>query len=109
MRTAYLWLLVLALLGVVPLASANIYNVTNTADGAGVVTSLGGGNFNASTLRGAANAANALAGPHTINVPPGTYTLTLGEIQVGTNANQTLTINGTGTPANTIIQHDTAT
>jgi hypothetical protein len=91
-----------------PLASANVYNVTGTSDGAGVVTPMGGGSFNASTLRAAVNAANAAAGPHTINVPPGTYTLTLGELPVGTNANLTITINGTGTPANTIIQHDTA-
>jgi hypothetical protein len=73
-----------------------------------VVTSIGGGNFNASTLRGAVNAANAAVGPHTINVPPGTYTLSLGELPVGTNANLSVTINGTGTPANTIVQHDIA-
>jgi hypothetical protein len=92
----------------VPLASANVYNVTGTVDGPGVITPLGGGTFNASTLRGAVNAANAVAGPHTINIPSGTYTLTLGEVQVGTNANQII-INGQGTPANTLIQHDTTT
>jgi hypothetical protein len=102
------WLgVALMVLSASPRASANVYNVTSTPDGAGVVTSLGGGNFNASTLRAAVNAANAAAGPHTINVPPGTYTLTLGELPVGTNANLSVTINGTGTPANTIIQHDT--
>lgn len=103
-----IWLTILAgILAITPFASANVYNVTGTPDGLGVVTSPGGGNFNASTLRAAVNAANAAVGPHTINVPPGTYTLTLGELPVGTNANFTVTINGTGTPANTIIQHDT--
>ncbi len=99
----------MALVATVRFACANIYNVTNTPDGVGVVSSLGGGSFNASTLRAAINAANAAVGPHTINIPPGTYDLTLGELPVGTNANLTVTINGTGTPANTIIQHDTST
>ena len=96
------------LVAATPLARANIYNVTNTPDGLGAVFFLGGGNYNASTLRAAVSAANAAAGPHTVNVPPGTYTLTLSELPVGTNANLTVLINGTGTPANTIVQHDIA-
>jgi Immunoglobulin domain len=92
---------------ILPCARANVYNVTGTADAAGTVTSLGGGNFNASSLRAAVNAANTAGGANTINIPPGTYTLSLGELPVGTLANTSFTINGTGTPANTIIQHDT--
>jgi hypothetical protein len=103
-------LLILSLLALsLPFAlEANTYNVTNTADGAGTVTLVSGSIYNASTLRAAVNAANAAAGPHTVNIPSGTYNLTLGELQVGTNANFTITLNGTGTPANTVIQHDTS-
>jgi hypothetical protein len=90
-----------------PRADANVYNVTGTADATGTVTSLGGGVFNASSLRAAVNAANTAGGANTINIPPGTYTLSLGELPVGTLASTSFTINGTGTPANTIIQHDT--
>ncbi len=92
---------------IVPAARANVYNVTGTADGAGSVVSTGGNNFNATTLRAAVNAANTAGGANTINIPSGTYLLTLGELPLGTTSNTTFTINGTGTPANTIIQHDT--
>ena len=69
-------LLALALAACWPQPSrANIYNVTNTADGAGTVSPIGGGTFNASTLRAAVTAANAAVGSHSINVPPGTYRL----------------------------------
>ncbi|WP_426295497.1 right-handed parallel beta-helix repeat-containing protein [Dyadobacter endophyticus] len=55
-------------------AYANIFNVTQTSDGNAT-----------SQLRGAILAANALGGgPHTINVPAGTYNLTLGTIEFGT-------------------------
>ena len=43
------------------------YNVTGFADGLGVIT--GTGPFDATTLRGAIIAANANAGPDTINLP----------------------------------------
>ena len=69
---------------------ANVYNVTNTADGIGL-----------NQLRGAILDADALGGTHTINVAAGTYTLTLGEIIFGNTA-QNITIIGAG-PASTII------
>jgi CSLREA domain-containing protein len=59
------------------------------------------------TLRAAIQAANnSGAGPHTVNVPPGTYTLSQsnGALLVSPGGGQTFTINGTGTAANTIIQ-----
>jgi hypothetical protein len=89
-------------------ALANTYNVTGTADGAGSVVLVSGTTYNASTLRAAANAVNGLTGTHTINLPPGTYNLTLGELQFGANGNLTVNLVGTGTPANTVVQHDTS-
>ncbi len=60
------------------------------------------------SLRAAVEAANNLGGTNTINVPPATYLLTLGELQIGTfsgaQANYNTTIHGTGTAVNTIIQ-----
>lgn len=90
-------------------AFANTYNVTGQADGAGTVTLVSGTIYNASTLRAAVNAANTVAGPHVINVPPGTYNLTLGELALGTAGNLTVTLNGTGPAANIIVQHDLTT
>jgi hypothetical protein len=61
----------------------------------------------ACTLRGAVHVANNLGGAVQINVPAGTYTLSMGELQLGTyNAAQSsyaITIQGAGAP-NTIIQ-----
>lgn len=70
---------------------ANIYNVTNTADGPAL-----------NQLRGAILNADSLGGTHTINVAAGTYTLTLGEITFGNTA-QNITIIGTSGPSSTII------
>ncbi len=89
---------------------ANTYNVTGTLDGTGLVTLVGGTTYNATTLRAAVNAVNnAGSGVHTINIPPGTYNLTQGELPVGGLSAATININGQGTPANTTIQHDTST
>ncbi len=68
-------------------SGANTYTVTTTTDfpisGAGIsvnsatgVISGGAGNGQI-TLRSAIAAANSVAGPHTINVPSGTFTLTI--------------------------------
>src|SRR5436309_3385881 len=57
-----------------------VYQVTGTADGLGVITPsvTPGVNFDATTLRAAVIAANASVGvADTINLPAGTYTLTL--------------------------------
>ncbi len=60
-------------------ANAAIFNVNNSADT--VDSSPGDGNcadaFGNCTLRAAVMEANALAGTHTINLPAGTYTLTI--------------------------------
>ena len=87
---------------------ANVYNVTGNADGAGSVILVGpGGTFNASTLRAAVNAANSTVGPHLISLPAGTFTLTLGELAIGTNGPLNISINGAGS-AVTTVQHDLA-
>jgi hypothetical protein len=74
------------LLGTASLQAAT-YNVNTTADG----TSSSG----TVNLRGAILAANTAGGSHTVNVPAGTYNLTLGEITFGTTA-QNITISGSG-------------
>jgi CSLREA domain-containing protein/uncharacterized repeat protein (TIGR01451 family) len=58
------------------------------------------------SLRAALEEANALAGTHTVNLPPGTYLLapSFGELAVAPNGNKTLTVNGTSAPANTTVQ-----
>jgi hypothetical protein len=76
-------------------ATANIFNVTQISDG-----------NDPSQLRGAILAADALGGgPHTINVPAGTYNLTLGRIIFGSKA-QNISIVGAG-PALTVINMTT--
>ncbi len=79
-------LILLGLLGAIP-SQAATYNVTTTADG-----NSSSGTVN---LRGAILAADAAGGSNTINVPAGTYNLSLGEITFGTTA-QNLTITGSG-------------
>ncbi len=86
-------ILAIALLvsGIMPGVYANTFNVTQTSDGNAT-----------SQLRGAILAADALGGgPHTINVPAGTYNLTLGPIKIGTKA-QNISIVGAGA-ASTIV------
>jgi len=66
-------------------AYAITYNVTNTTDGMAT-----------NQLRGAILAADAAGGgPHVINVPAGTYNLTMGTIHFGNNA-QNISIIGAG-------------
>jgi hypothetical protein len=62
------------------------------------------------SVRSAIEAANAQAGATTINVPPGTYNLTFGELDVATNAGKTITILASGgNAANTIINQTNGT
>jgi hypothetical protein len=78
-------------------ANANTYTVTDPTDGTAP-----------NQLRGAILAADAAGGgPHTINVPPGTYNLTLGEISFGTTANSNISI--LGTDASTTVINMTTT
>jgi Bacterial Ig-like domain (group 3)/Bacterial Ig-like domain (group 1)/Putative Ig domain/Domain of unknown function (DUF4214)/Invasin, domain 3 len=60
------------------------------------------------SLRAAVEAANDSGGTQVITVPPGTYRLSLGELQVGTFPSGVTgydtTIHGTGTAASTVIQ-----
>ncbi len=60
------------------------------------------------TLRAAVQQANALGGVNMINVPAGTYTLSLGPLST-TNPSNVLTINGNGSWLETIIDGGLAT
>ncbi len=71
-------------------------HAANPASGSGFDA---GGNV---SLRSAIETADSIGGTNTINLPEGTYTLTLGEIKFGNKA-QDLTISGAGNPVNTII------
>ncbi len=75
-------------LAITPVAEADVFDVNSVADlgdsnpGDGVCSA-----FSVyCTLRAATEEANALGGSHTINVPAGTYTLTLGELALLVNA-----------------------
>jgi CSLREA domain-containing protein/uncharacterized repeat protein (TIGR01451 family) len=59
------------------------------------------------SLRAAIEEASASGGTTTINLPAGTYALSLGDLIVGTQANTTITINGAGQLATTITQTQT--
>ncbi|HOY13779.1 MAG TPA: hypothetical protein PLY70_11590, partial [Saprospiraceae bacterium] len=82
---------------------AATFNV-NTTNDTHAVTPLAGTGLDASgniSFRSAIEAANAVGGNHTINVPAGTYNLTLGMIIMFDRV-QNITIIGVS-PANTII------
>lgn len=81
----YTVLLLLGMFCISNSAYAITYNVTNTTDGMAT-----------NQLRGAILAADAAGGgPHVINVPAGTYNLTMGTIHFGNNA-QNISIIGAG-------------
>jgi CSLREA domain-containing protein len=67
-------------LAVVPQSAATTITVDNTADSVDAAPGDGtcADSLGRCTLRAAVMEANASTGPHTINVPAGTYTLTLG-------------------------------
>lgn len=56
----------------------------------------------------AAGGCPAGTGDDEINVPPGTYALVLGELFIDENQDEQLTIDGTGTAAQTVIQASAA-
>jgi hypothetical protein len=58
------------------------------------------------SLRSAIEAANAQAGATTINVPAGTYNLTLGELDIAVNGGKTNTIVGAGAATTIVTQTD---
>jgi hypothetical protein len=95
-------------------AVANVYTVTTTTDFAytsinnanGQITAGAAGSVGQVTLRSAIQAADALGGTHTINVPAGTYTLTQKQIVFG-NTSQNITITGAGA-ASTIVSMSTS-
>jgi uncharacterized repeat protein (TIGR01451 family)/CSLREA domain-containing protein len=91
---------IVGLLASVSLVEAATFTVDSTADasdatpGDGVCASAAG----ACTLRAAIQEANALAGLDTIEVPAGTYVLTMGELQIQSD----LVINGAGAGQTTV-------
>ena len=89
--------------GAVHAAGPFTVNTTaDTHDGAlGNGTCQDAGGF--CSLRAAIEEATALGGANTINLPPGTYNLSLGELKTGSAAGTNITLAGSGTPANTII------
>ncbi len=94
-KTGIRALTALYLLLALPLLTyANVYNVTSTVDGNAV-----------NQLRGAIAAADAAGGTNTINIPAGTYTLTMGTISFGNKA-MALSIIGAGS-GSTIISMST--
>jgi uncharacterized repeat protein (TIGR01451 family) len=58
------------------------------------------------SLRAAIEQANASGGSTTITLPAGTYNLSLGELSVAPNGNQTLILNGAGAATTLIHQND---
>jgi hypothetical protein len=80
-------------------------NTINDTHAAHATTSPDDANANIS-LRSAIEAANAQAGATTINVPAGTYTLNLGELDVSPLGSKIITISGAGASATMIIQGD---
>jgi hypothetical protein len=58
------------------------------------------------SLRSAIEAANAQSGATTINVPAGTYNLSLGELGIAANGNKTNTISGAGVASTIVSQTD---
>jgi hypothetical protein len=88
-------------------AYAITFNVNDLGDTHAVTPAAGTGlDANGKiTLRSALEAATATAGSHTVNVPAGTVTLTLGQITVGNAANgNNITISGPGMNVLTVNQ-----
>ncbi len=104
-KTAFALALVLSV--AVESRAAGPFTVNTTADthAASPSTSPNDGASHIS-LRSAIEAANAQSGATTINVPAGTYTLTLGELQVSTTASKTISIVGAGALTTIISQGD---
>src|SRR5580692_6731171 len=80
-------------------------NTINDTHAAHATTSPDDANANIS-LRSAIEAANAQSGATTIHVPAGTYTLSLGELDVSPLGSKTITIAGAGAASTIISQGD---
>jgi CSLREA domain-containing protein len=98
-------LLLMGIFPATPTLAATTLNVTKTAD-----TNDGVCNSDCS-LREAVAVANATpsgsGNPVTINIPPGTYNLSLGQITLGSSTSYNIVLHGTDpNPANTVIQQD---
>src|SRR5579864_8569511 len=79
------------------LRAAGPFNVSTTADTHAVSPSSSPNDLNGGvSLRSAIEAANAQAGATTINVPAGTYSLALGELDVSPSGGKTISILGAG-------------
>jgi hypothetical protein len=102
-RGAGLLVATLSLLAAQPARGAGPFTVTTTSDTHAVTPASSpndsGGQI---SLRSAIEAANAQSGATTINVPAGTFNLTLGELGVAPSGLKTNVIVGAG-PASTII------
>ncbi|MEI9863753.1 MAG: choice-of-anchor Q domain-containing protein [Limisphaerales bacterium] len=93
-----------ALLPSESLRAAGPFTVTTSSDTHAVNAAASPNDSGAQvSLRSAIEAANAQSGATIINVPPGTYNLTLGELAVAPNGGKTNTIISSGTAANTIV------
>ena len=92
------------------LIAASTINVNTTADenGTGPNCSLREAITTANTNANFGGCTGAAGGPFTVNVPAGTYSLTNGEIRIGTTAGTNISINGAGS-ATTIIRQAAAT
>ncbi len=94
-----------------PAEAAGPFTVNTPSDthavNAGTSPDDGSGNI---SLRSAIEAANAQTGATTINVPPGIYNLTLGELDLATNAGKNITVQAVGgNAANTIVNQTNGT
>src|SRR5437868_5847568 len=89
--------------------AASTINVTTTADenGTGASCSLREALTTANTNSNFGGCTGAAGGPFTISVPAGTYSLSAGELQVGTTSGANITISGAGS-ASTIIRQSAA-
>src|SRR5262245_39050069 len=90
--------------------AASTITVTTTADenGTGAGCSLREAIATANTNTNTGGCTGAAGGPFTINVPAGTYNLSLGELQVGTTSGASISIVGAGS-VSTIIRQSAAT
>jgi hypothetical protein len=100
----------LALVGTTPASAASSLTVSTTADtgtNAGPCGSSSTSVPSPLSLRAAVCLANNFGGTTTIDVPVGRYTLTNGELQLGTNSGQDVTLRGASS-AGTIIDGNNA-
>lgn len=88
-----------------PASAAGVIAVSTTTDetGSGSMCSLRDAIATANTNTDVGACTGAGSGPYTINVPAGTYDLTLGELQVGTGFGSSISIVGTSGATTTTV------